>query len=161
MASIVVKSPIRRNASPGSPADEDESNVSKTAKKPELETALSLHLGKCSTLSKTDHQILALIQNMPRKKPTYTDLENFLLYQPALKVYRAVTSKSPPSEEDEEVHLPDKSIRRKVYQLVFDTLYRKYIDSFAWPAPEPAVREFIAIATIVIMLQEYSRLENS
>ncbi len=86
-----------------------------------METELSLSLGKCS-LSKTDNQILSLIQHIPRKKTSSSCLENFYLYQPALKLYKAVTNKKP-SEED--VHLPDKAIRRKVYQLVFDALYRE------------------------------------
>lgn len=129
MAGIVVKSPIRRSACHSSRAGEHDTSVkNKTIyAEPEFETALSLGLGKCS-LSKTDHQILSLMQNLPRKKSLSTNLENFQLYQPALKLYKAITSERPPSEQpsDEIMLLPDRSIRRKVYQLVFDALYRKW-----------------------------------
>ena len=130
MASIVVKSPIRRNASHGHRSSAGDRAV-KAAKssdataigntEAEQETALSLSLGKC-TLSKTDHQILSLIQHIPRKRPQSSCLENFHLYQPALDMYKVITSEKPPKED---VRLPDKAIRRKVYQLVFDTLYRE------------------------------------
>lgn len=86
---------------------------------PESESPFERSLRKGS-LSDIDQEILALIHSVPQKTSnTYTDI--FCLYQKALRIYQAVSIKKLPC--DVGIHLPDRSARRKVYQLVFDALY--------------------------------------
>lgn len=120
MAGIVVKSPIRSHTAPeefSMIASADAAAV-ENSREPEIESRLAISLKKGS-LSETDQQILALLQQVPKKRPN-TCMVNFRLYQSALKIYQAVTT---PSECDE--CTLDKAVKRKVYQLVFDALYRK------------------------------------
>lgn len=124
MASIVMKSPIRyANKSRMSSHEKfsmiDAATVQTT--EPESESPFERSLRKGS-LSDIDQEILALIHSVPQKTSnTYTDI--FCLYQKALRIYQAVSIKKLPC--DVGIHLPDRSARRKVYQLVFDALYRK------------------------------------
>lgn len=117
MAGIVVKSPIRAPEEFSMIASADAAAV-ENSREPEIESRLAISLKKGS-LSETDQQILALLQQVPKKRPN-TCMVNFRLYQSALKIYQAVTT---PSECDE--CTLDKAVKRKVYQLVFDALYRK------------------------------------
>lgn len=123
MAGIVVKSPIRSHTAPeefSMIASADAAAV-ENSREPEIESRLAISLKKGS-LSETDQQILALLQQVPKKRPN-TCMVNFRLYQSALKIYQAVTTNKLPSECDE--CTLDKAVKGKVYQLVFDALYRK------------------------------------
>lgn len=136
--SALARSPGRRNV-PLSPRNShDYIHARRKSAEPELqgeigtavqalsrgtESALSISLRKGS-LSKADQEIIALIQHVPQKTCNPC-LENYHLYPIAQKVYQAVTSKMLPSELG--VDIQDRSAKRKVYQLVFDTLYREPI----------------------------------
>lgn len=144
ISGIVLKSPIRRNArlssraSHGHTEDLSRMCVAEVGKATQpLQSLQPLQLShaqqlsqmesapislKKGSLSEADQEILALIQQVP-KKMFSPCLENFHLYPIAQKVYQAVTSKMLPSELG--VYIQDKTAKRKVYQLVFDTLYRE------------------------------------
>jgi hypothetical protein len=87
----------------------------------ELESAFERSLRKGS-LSEIDQEILALIHSVPHKISSACP-ENYCLYQKALKVYQAVSIRKLPC--DMGIYLPNRATKRKVYQLVFDALYRK------------------------------------
>lgn len=123
MASIVMNvmnSPIRYNARLRTHEEFSMIGAMQTAE-PELESPFAVSLRKGS-LSKTDQEILALIQNVPQKTSSIYK-ETFQLYQTALRVYQAVSINKLPCEVG--IHIPDRDVKRKVYQLVFNTLYRK------------------------------------
>ena len=140
MSGIVVKSPIRRNVrrnSHGSRghADKMSATSAETERSSrgtlgtqsmldsiEMDSALSISLKKGS-LTEADQQILDLIQQVP-KKTSNPCLETFYLYPIAQRVYQAVTNKKLLSELG--VYIQDKTAKRKIYQLVFDTLYREF-----------------------------------
>ena len=72
------------------------------------------------TLSDSDTTMFRFFRG---KSKADSCMENFYLFPTVLKVYQAVRSDTLPSEVD--VHLLNRKIKRKIYQLVFDTLYRK------------------------------------
>ena len=125
MANIVVKSPIRLSYKSRMSTHDKFSMVDAAAvqtMEPEMESPFERSLRKGS-LSEIDQEILALIHSVPQKTPD-TSVQNFHLYQKALKVYQAVSIKKLPSHMG--IYIPDRAVRRKVYQLVFDSLYRKF-----------------------------------
>lgn len=126
MASIVVKSPIHHTNRSRMSSHREFSMIDATALQrttgPEMESPFERSLRKGS-LSETDKEILALIRSLPLKTSS-SCTEYFHLYTKALKVYQAVSAKKLPCEVG--IHFPNRAVRRRVYQLVFDTLYRKF-----------------------------------
>ena len=141
MSGIVVKSPIRRNVRRNSLTVAGDTLTKclqlllRQKGAPEVHWAPSLCLTAsrwiqhCPSATrralslKTDQQILDLIQQVP-KKTSNPCLETFYLYPIAQRVYQAVTNKKLLSELG--VYIQDKTAKRKIYQLVFDTLYREF-----------------------------------
>lgn len=123
MTTIVVKSPIRfidksRMSTHDTFSMVDAASVQTT--EPEMESPYERSL-RNGSLPEVDQEILALIHSVPQKVESITSIQNFYLYEKALKVYQAVSTKKLPR-----IYIPDRAARRKVYQLVFDALYRKF-----------------------------------
>ena len=128
MASIVVKSPIRRSSRRLSSHGEISRIAATTSAvyNPEVDRSpFAVSLLK-ESLSQVDRQILSLVQDVPKKAMSNEFMEHFHLYSKAVKVYQAVVAKKLPHELG--IHIPNRAIRRKTYQLVFNALYRKFLD---------------------------------
>lgn len=127
-SNITVKHPIRHLEGEACSSQTDgfsESTLEQTSATTESEmsvSAFSASLRK-EPLSDGDKQILVLIKSAPQPEKAQSPCmeDNFFLYPLALKVYKAVSQKKLPSELG--VHFPNKSIKRKVYQLVFNVIY--------------------------------------
>ena len=73
------------------------------------------------TQSQDGDMLVPLLQTVPKKADT-PSLERYQLYKVVQQVYSAVRNgKSPP----ENVPFARDAIKRRVYQMVFDVLYRK------------------------------------
>ena len=119
MAGIAIQSPLSTHEGLLIRSD-----ISKRAfiSKSTIKSQSAFSLNIRGPISQTDQEILALIQSAPQKAST-TAMEKCCVYQNALTIYQAFSSDRHPFELG--LYLPDRSVRRQVYQLVFDALYRK------------------------------------
>lgn len=129
MASIVIEPPpmntheglLKTRLSDVSAAVQLQKRSFISKSKAHSQSAFSLNI-RGDPISQTDQEILALIQSAPQKASS-TAMEKCCIYQNALTIYQAFSSERRPFEL--RLYLPDRAVRRQVYQLVLDALYRK------------------------------------
>ena len=119
MASILLKSTICDDAKPSSSHAQGPAVGT-------IETAFSLSQKDCSKSER--EKIYALLHDSPERKAPNPSMENYHCYPLALEVYQAVSIGKPLSKL--RVQTDNSAVKRKVYQLVFDSLYRKLLRLF-------------------------------